>query len=138
MADKTIPELEEILNSITAHFSDVTSKKMFGCYAQWTNENVFALVWKTGRIGLKIPDQKDYETLMKEEGAEPWKAGPMQMAHWILIPKTFHTKPATIKKWALKAHEQCSKLEKKIKKTAAVKKKTVLKKAKIPIKKGKK
>jgi TfoX/Sxy family transcriptional regulator of competence genes len=118
MSQKSIQELEEILNLVTKNLSNVTAKKMFGCYALWANENVFALVWKSGRLGLKLPDTKAYESLMKLTGAEPWKAGPMQMSHWILVPESFHSKTADLKKWAIIAHDQCSKLEKK----AAIKK----------------
>lgn len=125
-----IAELENILNSAATTLPKVTSKKMFGCHALWADGNVFALVWKHGRIGVKLPDESSYQTLLAASGAEPWKAGPMQMAHWVLVPESFHSKAAEIKKWAAKAHDQCSKLEKKKKKAAkkapskAAKKKT--------------
>ena len=125
MSQKTIPELEIILNSAAGKLAKVTSKKMFGCFALWADENVFALVWKQGRIGVKLPDEKSYETLMKTAGAAPWKAGPMQMSHWVLVPESFHDKSAEIKKWATLAHDQCIKLEKKpTKKKAEAKPKT--------------
>ncbi len=53
---------------------------------------------------------------MSLAGAEPWKAGPMKMAHWVLVPEAFHDKKTELKKWAVKAHDLCSKLEKKKKK----------------------
>lgn len=130
MTEKTIAELELILNLTTKSLPDITSKKMFGCHAFWVNENVFALVWKHGRIGVKLPNEKSYEALMNLKGAEPWKAGPMQMAHWVLVPESFHSKTTELKKWLAKAHEQCSTLVKKPKKVAtktiakAIKKKT--------------
>lgn len=130
---KSIEELEDLLNSSTTGLSKVTSKKMFGCHALWADENVFALVWKHGRIGVKLPVDRDYETLMRVSGAEPWKAGPMKMAHWVLVPESFHSKPGEIKKWATKAHDLCIKLEKKPKKAtgkSSVKKKNATKKAK--------
>lgn len=117
MAKESISELEKILDSITTGLSDLTAKKMFGCYAVWVQGNVFALVWKHGRIGLKLPSETEYEALMDMEGSEPWKAGPMKMAHWVLVPEALHTKPAALKKWAAKAHDLCSKLEKKPAKT---------------------
>ena len=36
--------------------SKVTGKKLFGCHALWADQNVFALVWKAGQIGVKLPD----------------------------------------------------------------------------------
>lgn len=133
MAKHSISELEEILNTAAKGLPKLTSKKMFGCYALWADENVFALVWKHGRIGVKLPETIQYDSLMEVTGAEPWKAGPMQMAHWVLIPESFHTKPGEIKKWAVKAHGLCQKLAKKVKKSSATKtaaKKTAKKKAK--------
>lgn len=100
---------------------DLFKKKMFGCHAVWVNDNVFALVWKTGRIGFKLPDEKTYTALMSKEGAAPWTAGPKQMAHWVLVPGGYHSKPAELKKWAAKAHELCAELGAKPKKKTAPK-----------------
>lgn len=131
MAKQSIAELENILNAATAGLPKITSKKMFGCHALWADGNVFALVWKHGRIGVKLPEATPYQSLLGTSGAEPWKAGPMQMAHWILVPESFHGKGAELKKWAIKAHELCSNLEKKPKKSSsgksAAKKKTAKK-----------
>ena len=121
MAKQSIAELEEILNSVTEKLPKVTTKKMFGCHAAWADGNVFALVWKHGRIGVKLPEEAEYEKLMNLTGAEPWKAGPMKMAHWVLVPEAFHGKPTELKKWAVKAHALCAQLEKKPKKKAAKK-----------------
>src|ERR1700755_3631389 len=99
MADANIAELEEILNTAADSLSKITSKKMFGCHALWADGNVFALVWKHGRIGFKLPDTKSYDSLMELSGAEPWKAGPMKMAHWVLVPKSMHSKSVELKKW---------------------------------------
>jgi TfoX/Sxy family transcriptional regulator of competence genes len=119
MAKEIISELEMVLNKSTSGMSKLSSKKMFGCHALWVDGNVFALVWKHGRIGLKLPTESDYNALMSIPGAEPWKAGPMKMSHWVLVPETFHAKPIELKKWAVKAHSLCSKLEKKKKSTKA-------------------
>jgi len=113
MAKESIAELESLLQSAAESLSEVSSKKMFGCHALWVKDNVFALVWKHGRIGFKLPDANSYAALLKTAGADPWKAGPMQMAHWVLVPETFHIKPSELKKWAGKAHAQCALLEKK-------------------------
>lgn len=129
MAKTSIQDLETLLNNATSSLPNTSSKKMFGCHAIWVNDNVFALVWKHGRIGVKLPESAQYETLMDMTGSEPWKAGPMQMAHWVFVPETFHSKPAELKKWTTKAHDLCSKLEKKPKK-AAVSKKPIRAKAK--------
>jgi TfoX/Sxy family transcriptional regulator of competence genes len=132
MQDSIISKLEQALTDATLNFKKMTAKKMFGCHALWANENVFALVWKHGRIGFKLPDEAAYTALLKLKGSEPWKAGPMTMSHWVLVPEAFHGKPAELKKWATQAHSQCSVLVKKPtakKKASAKVKKTAQKKA---------
>lgn len=128
MEKEIISALEKKLNTATSGLTMVTAKKMFGCHAAWADGNVFALVWKHGRIGVKLPDEAAYESLMQVKGAEPWKAGPMKMAHWVLVPESYHTKPAQLKKWAAKAHALCIKLEKKPKAKPGAKTKTTAKK----------
>ncbi len=123
MANESIQELEEILNTNSKGLTKLTSKKMFGCYALWVNENVFALVWKKGRLGVKLPVEDSYNKLMGVDGAEPWKAGPMTMAHWVLLPVDYHSKGAQVKKWLALAHKECSTLVKKKPATKKSKKK---------------
>ena len=129
MNKTSIEELEDALNAVAGKLPGVSGKKMFGCHALWVGSNVFALVWKHGRIGVKLPDEDAYALLMKQPGAEPWKAGPMKMAHWVLVPAAFHEKRNDLKKWTLKAHDLCSKLEPK-KKAAPNRKKKMTAKVK--------
>ncbi|MGZ3717067.1 MAG: TfoX/Sxy family protein [Bdellovibrionota bacterium] len=104
MKSATIPELETLLNDAAEGLTSVDGKKMFGCHALFAKGNVFALVWKHGRIGVKLPDSSEYSALMALEEATPWKAGPMQMAHWVLVPPSFHGEKRTLKKWVVRAH----------------------------------
>jgi|GEM_PF-6019515 len=66
--------------------------------------NVFALVWKQGRLGVKIPDESKFKTLLAKEGAEPWKAGDRVISQWILLPVPFHHNTAALKKYVTLAH----------------------------------
>jgi TfoX/Sxy family transcriptional regulator of competence genes len=118
MSKEIVAKLEETLNDAVSGLKKTSSKKMFGCHAVWVNENVFTLVWKTGRIGVKLPDEKAYAALMTKEGAAPWTAGPKQMAHWVLVPETYHIKLSELKKWTSKAYELCAEFEPKVKKKA--------------------
>ncbi len=122
MSAELIAELEKKINAAAEGLAKVTSRKMFGCHALWADDNVFALVWKKGRLGVKLPDEAKYESLLGLKGSEPWKAGPMTMAHWVLVPESMHSKSAELRKWVTTAHGLCIKLEKKAKKPA--KKKT--------------
>jgi TfoX/Sxy family transcriptional regulator of competence genes len=108
MPDPLIAKLEQRLKAAADGLTHVTAKKMFGCYALWAKGNVFAMVWKHGRIGFKLADDASYQALLDSTGAEPWKAGSMQMAHWVLVPKPYHDKPSELRKWCARAHDQCS------------------------------
>jgi TfoX/Sxy family transcriptional regulator of competence genes len=132
MAEASIEDLELLLKTLTKSFEDVTAKKMFGCYALWVKDNVFALVWKEGRIGVKLPSDTSYSTLMRMAGAGPWKAGPMTISHWVLVPPMFHLKTIELSKWLLKAYNECAALENRPVKKAA--KKVVKKAAKKVVK----
>ena len=118
-----IPELEKILNTAAADLPKVTEKKMFGCHALFANQNVFAMVWKKGQIGVKLTKTGDYEKLMAFDGAQPWTAGPRKMAHWILLPESLQAKPKSLLPWLKLAHAQALKADSKPKKPAAVKRK---------------
>ncbi len=134
--------LEGLVGEVSEGLPDVTSRKMFGCHALWASGNVFALVWKEGRIGVRLPDEKLYEQLSSAAGAGPWKAGPMNIAHWVLVPPAMHAKKAELRKWVSTAHALAQAArpaaEKKPAKKAAPKK-TAQKKASrkaAPAKKG--
>jgi TfoX/Sxy family transcriptional regulator of competence genes len=102
---ETIRELEGRLGAAAKSLSSVDGKKMFGCHALFAKGNVFALVWTHGRIGVKLPDEKDYARAMGLEGAAPWTAGPMKMAHWVLLPELVQKDERALTKWVARAHE---------------------------------
>ena len=82
----------------------VTRKRMFGCDALFADGSIFGLVWKHGRIGVRLPQEELYSTLMDRKGAAPWKAGDMTMAHWVLVPEAFHDAPRALGEWVKWAH----------------------------------
>ena len=102
MADRAA--LWTTLRAAAEALRDVDERKMFGCEALFTNGAIFALVWKTGRIGVKLPDPGRYDALASQKGAEPWRAGPMVMAHWVLVPKPIEGEPAKLAPWLKEAH----------------------------------
>ena len=125
-------ELEDSINAAAAGLANVQGKKMFGCHALFANGNVFALVWKEGRLGVRLPDEETFNALMGLEGAAPWKAGAMVMSHWVLVPEALHDEEAALKRWVTKAHGLAISATPKAKKTkiakAPAKKKPVAKK----------
>ena len=78
-------------------------KRLFGCQALYRTGAVFALVWKTGRIGVKLPEPDRYQELMSTAGAESWVAHAV-MAQWVLVPVRFHREPKSLFTWLKIAH----------------------------------
>lgn len=106
------PDLAPLRGALEASIgglSKVTWRKMFGCDAAFAGDAIFGLIWKEGRIGVKLTDGEDYEALMALDGAGPWKAGPMKMSHWVLVPESMHGKKTVLAKWVAKAHTQALK-----------------------------
>lgn len=102
------PYLLELLETATAGLPGVSNKRMFGCDALFADGTIFALVWKTGRIGLKLTDPADHAALLAQPGAEPWSPGAKAMSQWVLAPEDMHDDPATLTPWIRRAHAQAT------------------------------
>lgn len=102
------PYLLELLETATAGLPGVHKKRMFGCDALFADAEIFALVWKTGRIGVKLTDPADYLTLLELPGAEQWHAGSKAMSHWVLAPEELHDDPPALTPWIRRAHDQAT------------------------------
>lgn len=70
----------------------------------FANEIIFALIWNTGRIALKVPDSKFFEQLISIKGSVPWTAGNKTMSHWILVPEYFHNDQVLLGEWTQRAY----------------------------------
>lgn len=82
------------------------TRRMFGCDAFFVDGEIFALIWKTGRIGVKLTEAGEFAALAALPGAEPWCAGPKAMAHWLLTPEEFHDDPEALAPWLKRAHAE--------------------------------
>jgi TfoX/Sxy family transcriptional regulator of competence genes len=102
--ESTVEQLWGLLQAASADLPAVTKRKMFGCQAVFANNNIFALVWKTGRIGVKIPDPGLFAELRAIKGSAPWTAGDRTMSNWILLPESFHRREELLTEWVTIAH----------------------------------
>jgi hypothetical protein len=97
-------DLRDTLDEAVGSRHGVTQKLMFGCHAFFRNNQIFGLIWKTGRIGVRLPDEKIFRELMAIAGSEPWqvysKPGAKPMAHWVLMPEEFHDDLEQIATWS--------------------------------------
>ncbi len=93
-----------LLSDAAAGLSGVTSRPMFGCPCLWADGKIFALVWKEGRIALKLPSSAG--ELLRERGARPWTIGAKKMGAWALVPESFHDDADALALWASRAHAE--------------------------------
>ena len=98
--------LKATFDGAMAGLKGVEPKKLFGCDGYFINGNIFGLVWKEGRLGVRLTNAEQQAELLELAGANVWKAGPMIMRHWVLLPPDWHKKPAHLKEWARAAYEQ--------------------------------
>lgn len=105
MASAELEPLRALLERCSEKLPGVTQRKMFGCAAFFAQRTIYGLIWKTGRIGLKVTDRRSYETLMAIDGAEPWTIGKKTMSHWVLVPRSFHKNSERLRQWVQLAHQ---------------------------------
>ncbi|MBK7401236.1 MAG: TfoX/Sxy family protein [Myxococcales bacterium] len=101
--------LKERLVDAAAGLRGVSVKRLFGCDALFRDDTIFALVWKTGRLGVKLRDESSYAELQRSEGAEPWSPmGKGGMRAWLLLPADWHEDDERLQTWVRKAHAEVS------------------------------
>ena len=96
-------ELRSRLDDATASLPHVTVRRMFGCDAFLADGAIFAMVWREGRIGLRLPDELLPE-LRALPGADPWRHRDMVVRQWVLVPESFHDDSDGLLPWVRKAH----------------------------------
>ncbi len=104
VSKELLAELAGKLEKASAGLGEVTQKKMFGCQGFFRDATIYALVWKTGRIAVKLPDDALREKALALDGAKPWKAGDRVMKAWALLPEEVAASGVKLKKWVAAAH----------------------------------
>jgi TfoX/Sxy family transcriptional regulator of competence genes len=78
---------------------------MFGCDGWFANGEIYALVWKDGRVGVRLPDETMFAALLARPGADRWTpGGKMTMRYWVLVPRSFHDDVDELRAWMVRAH----------------------------------
>jgi TfoX/Sxy family transcriptional regulator of competence genes len=96
-------ELRSRLDDLTTGLPQVTVRRMFGCDAFLAGGAIFAMVWREGRIGLRLPDDL-LPDLRALPGADPWRHRDMVVRQWVLVPESFHDDADGLAPWIRKAH----------------------------------
>lgn len=100
---KGFEELNAKLEAATSGLSGITRKRVFGRNTFFVDGKLFSLVWREGRIGLKIPNAEAHAELSSAPGSTPWVAWGRPMAGWLLVPVTMHLNPTLLASWVKRA-----------------------------------
>ncbi len=100
----SFPYLIELIELSTPGLRDISMRRMFGCDAFFAGDRIFALLWKTERIGVKLTDPEAYARLLALPGAEPWQIGAKIMSNWVLVPEEMHDDSEALGLWVRMAH----------------------------------
>jgi TfoX/Sxy family transcriptional regulator of competence genes len=99
-----LTKLRALLDGALAGLENVVPKRLFGCDGWFVQGNIFALVWKEGRLGFRLSDPELQAEALAFKGAGPWSVGRQEMKHWVLVPLAWHREPAKLRAWGRKAH----------------------------------
>lgn len=102
-APDSLLRLKALFDGAMAGLEGVEAKRLFGCDGYFVNGNIFALVWKEGRLGLRFTDESSRLGLMALPGAESWSVGRSVMRRWVLVPVDLHARPAMLRRWTSQA-----------------------------------
>lgn len=99
-----LTRLKAVWDGALAGLENVHPKRLFGCDAWFASGNIFALVWKEGRLGLRLSDPELYAEAMGLPGAEAWVIDVGPVKHWVLLPQEWHDQAPKLRVWGRKAH----------------------------------
>ena len=99
--------LKELVEQSALKLPAVSHRKMFGCDAWFSRGQIFSLIWKTGRVAVRLPEAKAYADALALAGADVWSvAAKMKpMAHWVLLPEGYNDDEEEVEAWVKRAHQ---------------------------------
>ncbi len=98
-------ELNAKLEASTVGLTGISRKRVFGRNTFFVDGKLFALVWREGRIGLKLPDASTHAELAAVPGVTPWVAWGRPMNGWLLVPAAMHQASAELAGWVKRSSE---------------------------------
>src|SRR3954466_2731532 len=96
--------LSALVEEASADLPNTKKQRMFGCDGFFANDNIYGIIWKTGRIGLKFRDPAHFDAVMAMKGTERWSPSGSSMSQWLLLPESFHDDVSELVPWVEKAH----------------------------------
>ena len=98
--------LKELVEQSALKLPAVSHRKMFGCDARFSRGQIFSLIWKTGRVAVRLPEVKAYADALGLAGAQTWSVAAKlnPMAHWVLLPEGYNDDEEEVEAWVKRAH----------------------------------
>lgn len=101
-----LSRLRAALEGALAPLEGVEPKRLFGCDGYFVGGNIFALVWKEGRLGIRLEDPGSLAEAHALPGSASWEIGSKRMRQWVLLPEDLHSRPSELRRWGRRAWEQ--------------------------------
>ena len=98
-----LDHLLSLLLNRTAELEGVSRRKTLGCEAFFRDGALFALVWKEGRIALRLTDPALFSELRGLPGTKPWSPPTLNTSGWLLVPEAFHEDEEALDTWVRRA-----------------------------------
>jgi len=100
--------LFDIITEEMAAYPDVTVGKFFGLDVLRVRGETFAMIWKEGRVGVKILNEEINKKLVATENASYWVTSGKTMAQWVLAPYDYNEDILSLRKWLVLAYNDAS------------------------------
>ncbi len=102
-----LDQLRKLLDEAAIILPDLHWRNMFGWPALFSDGGVFAMVFDTERIVLRLPDSTAFAELLAQPGAEKWQhpMGTKAVKHWVIVPQSFQSDPDLLAQWVRKAYD---------------------------------
>jgi len=108
MSEELNKYLFDLIINEMSEFPDVQTGKFFGLDVLKFRDRTFSMIWKEGRVGVKILDKELNQKLALTKGANHWVTSGKTMSQWVLAPHEFNEDIISLKKWLVLAYTDAS------------------------------
>ncbi|MBL1294618.1 MAG: hypothetical protein COB61_012220 [Thiotrichales bacterium] len=104
MSKQLNTDLFDMIAKEMAEYSAIGTGKFFGLDVLKVQGETFAMVWKEGRVGVKILNKELNAKLVSTKEANHWVTSGKTMSQWVLAPYEYNEDITALKKWLLLAY----------------------------------
>ncbi len=104
MSKQLNTDLFDMIAKEMAEYSAIGTGNFFGLDVLKVQGETFAMVWKEGRVGVKILNKELNAKLVSTKEANHWVTSGKTMSQWVLAPYEYNEDITALKKWLLLAY----------------------------------